>query len=240
MALALDTRPRDQGYPTGSGMATPSSARDFTFPSPCMDRALSSPRKLSITEVVSSLSPGRELPMPAVRSSCTLVQAEATLQLCSNRLKNHFRRLIDSDHLSIDTAIILAEMRRYQSWLEQWEMAFSAQLAVAMPTMTQVEIKKCRVIKANHLSTSIMASIAGVKESDFEPFLPEFRAIIGLAAATLEADNTPDISPKSIVDKTMIAATTEMTIADPLRVTVYCCNDPLIRSRASKLLHHVS
>jgi hypothetical protein len=178
--------------------------------------------------------------MPAVRSSCNLDQAHATLQLCSNKLKTHFRKLLETDPASVEALSILTEMRRFRPWLEQWEKAFSSFLATAMPTLAQADVKKCRVLKANHLSTLILASISGVRDVDFEPFVADFKAIVGLAAAILDAETTPDVSPKSAWDKREVTLSTVMTLADPLRVVVSCCTDPMVRSRAARLLQRIS
>jgi hypothetical protein len=160
--------------------------------------------------------------------------------LCSNKLKTHFRKLLETDPASVEALSILTEMRRFRPWLEQWEKAFSAFLASAMPTLAQPDVKKCRVLKANHLSTLILASISGIRDVDFEPFMDDFKAIVGLAAAILDAETTPDVSPKSAWDKREVTPSTTMTLADPLRVVVSCCTDPMVRSRAARLLHRIS
>jgi hypothetical protein len=233
--LAIDTKPVE--YLSSPGNSRPAS-RSGSSTTSTWRGASTSPIPMHNDPTIPRHA--RELPMPAVRSSCNLDQAHATLQLCSNKLKTHFRKLLETDPSSVEALSILTEMRRFRPWLEQWEKAFSAFLATAMPTLAQPEVKKCRVLKANHLSTLILASISGVRDVDFEPFMADFKAIVGLAAAILDAETTPDVSPKSAWDKREVAPTTTMTLADPLRVVVSCCTDPMVRSRAARLLQRIS
>ncbi|KAM0716571.1 hypothetical protein Q7P37_008016 [Cladosporium fusiforme] len=233
--LAIDTKPVE--YLSSPGTSRPASRSASSTTSPW--------RANSASPLPAHSDPtlprhARELPMPAVRSSCNLDQANATLQLCSNKLKTHFRKLLETDPASVEALSILTEMRRFRPWLEQWEKSFSTFLATAMPTLAQPDVKRCRVLKANHLSTLILASISGVRDVDFEPFVADFKAIVGLAAAIMDTATTPDVSPKSACDKREVVLTTVMTLADPLRVVVSCCTDPMVRSRAARLLQRIS
>jgi hypothetical protein len=233
--LAIDTKPAE--YLSSPGTSRPAS-RSGSSTTSTWRASSSSPVPMHNDPTIPRHA--RELPMPAVRSSCNLDQAHATLQLCSNKLKTHFRKLLETDPASVEALSILTEMRRFRPWLEQWEKAFSNFLATAMPTLAQADVKKCRVLKANHLSTLILASISGVRDVDFEPFVADFKAIVGLAAAILDAETTPDVSPKSAWDKREVTLSTVMTLADPLRVVVSCCTDPMVRSRAARLLQRIS
>ena len=232
--LAIDTRPGHYEYASSSSATTPSSTTELSLPTPWTSLSMSSPNTLSVTGLT-PIRHSRELPMPAVRSTSSLDQAYSTLLLCANKLRSQFRKLLETDPNSVEALTILAEMRRFKSWLEEWERAFSGFLATAMPTMAPPQIKRCRVAKANHLSCMILASISGVQPTDFEGFLPDFGAIVGLAAAVLDSDVSPDVSPKS-VDMREIPSSTAMTIMDPLRVVVSCCTDARVRSRAARLL----
>ena len=187
--------------------------------------------------------------MPAVCDTTTLSQPHATLQLCSNKLKSLFRSLLDTPPGSPAAPSLLAEMHRFRPWLEQWEQAFSAFLGSAMPTLPQPDVRRCRVLKANHLSMLILASVGGVRDVHFEPFGADFKAIVGLAGAILDADRkastTPDVSPKSAVcEKREVGLGAGkgdvMTLADPLKVVVSCCTDAGVRSRGARLLQRLS
>lgn len=236
--LAIDTKPVE--YLSSPGTSRPASRSGSSTAAHSPWRANSTSPLPSHTDPTIPRHT-RELPMPAVRASCNLDQAHATLQLCSNKLKTHFRKLLETDPSSVEALTTLSEMRRFRPWLEQWETSFSAFLASAMPALPQPDVKRCRVLKANHLSTLILASIAGVRDVDFDPFVGDFKAIVGLGAAILDAETTPDVSPKSACDKRELVTTSAvMTLADPLRVVVSCCTDPMVRSRAARLLQRIS
>lgn len=182
--------------------------------------------------------------MPAVCDTTTLSQPHATLQLCSNKLKSLFRSLLDTPPGSPAAPSLLAEMHRFRPWLEQWEAAFSAFLATAMPALSTPDVRRARVLKANHLSTLVLASVRGVRDVDFEPFGADFRAIVGLAAAILdgdrEASGTPEGSPRVEMREVGVLGGEAMTLADPLRVVASCATDAGVRGRGARLLQRIS
>ncbi|WPG98961.1 Hypothetical protein R9X50_00176300 [Acrodontium crateriforme] len=122
----------------------------------------------------------RELPMPNVSRIYNLSQAHATLLHCSNKLTRS-RDSAASSPSSTGTASPSSE-DRLDKWLERWEQAFTDYLSNAMPSMGASELAECRVLKANHLACTILASSSGP-----HAFEAEFQAIIDLAGAVLKA-----------------------------------------------------
>lgn len=238
--LSLDTGISHIRSRSSMSTITFASASLTTLSSPCSEPPLSPLSAISAYSGTPSLPPrpGRELPMPLLRTIRNLDQARAALQLCLDKLKRHFGRLHEADPMSMDAIAVLGEMRRLRPWLEQWEKAFSTYLAIAIPSMAQEDLKKSRVIKANHLCSMVLASTSGVRDVDFECFLSEFRAIVGLAGAILEGTSNPDPTPILMqhARESLSGIPAAMNIADPLRVVVCCCTDRSVKTRAAEYL----
>lgn len=218
-----------------SSQATPRSPSKLGS-DPCNPPKVDSKSDISVGDERRGVKDTIELPMPAIQSSCTLRHAEVTLQLCSNRLKQHLRKLLESNLSSVGALSILTEMHHFRPWLESWEKAFSAFLATAMPSLTHLDVRKCRVLKANHLNTFILASVTGVRPTDFEPFVADFKAITELANANLCPEMTPHIAVKVLREKRGMALKMATPFVDSLRFVTSYCTDPAVRQRAAGLL----
>lgn len=203
---------------------------------PCNAPTVDSISDISMGDGCSGLKDTIELPLPAIRGCCTLDQAEAALQLCSNRLKQHLRKLLESNLSSVGALSILTEMHHFRPWLENWEKAFSAFLAMAMPSLTHLDVRKCRFVKANHLITLILASVTGVRPTDFEPFVADFKAITELATANLCTETTPHIAIKVLREQKGMALKIATPFVDSLQFVMSYCTDPAVRQRAAGLL----
>lgn len=187
---------------------------------------LHSAYQLNITKSFADMSgASRELPMPIVSRITSLIQAQATLQHCLTRL---VRSQGDA-----------TERRHFQQWLEQWEQAFTAYLSLHMSAMKNEEITACRILKANHLACTILASEGGPDRSSFDVFEAEFQAIVELATAILRSrqqNGTP--STDASIDSS--AASGALDVRDPLRVVAARCDRSNIRAQAVHLLNSIS
>lgn len=83
-----------------SSQATPRSPSKLGS-DPCNPPEVDSKSDISVGDERRGVKDTIELPMPAIQSSCTLRHAEVTLQLCSNRLKQHLRKLLESNLSSV-------------------------------------------------------------------------------------------------------------------------------------------
>ena len=178
------------------------------------------------------LAMSRELPMPNVSRIYSLSQAHATLLHCRNRLISFAQECVDP---KADEAYIGDERRQYQKWLERWEQAFTEYLSATMMSMATEDLTQSRVLKANHLACTVVASDAKPDGSNCEGFDTEFQAIVELAGAVLQSRQRPN-SPQSATSSESSATSQGLDVRDPLYVVTARCNKHTIRHRANELL----
>ena len=135
----------------------------------------------------------------------------------------------------------MEEKQRFRQWLEQWELAFTTFLSNAMTSMASDDVTQSRVLKANHLACTILASDAG--PSGLDVFDSEFNAIVELAGAVLRSRHFSD-SPQDATSPTeptspIIAG---LDVKEPLYVVRARCHQTATRNQAAELLarfyHH--
>jgi hypothetical protein len=119
-----------------------------------------------------------------------------------------------------------------KQWLDRWESAFSAFLAVHMPAMNKEDVARCRVLKANHLSCTILASENSNEPRSFDAFEADFQAIVELAKAVLQ----PPGSPSTVDAANAALASGLLDVRGPLNVVAARCNRQAIRIQAIELL----
>lgn len=154
---------------------------------------LDMPTKLAVGDNGRSTSLSRELPMPILTSITSLGQAHATLEHCLNRLVTFTQQEQKQQSKTPEarttqtTIIVSARHYSYLPWLERWEKAFATYLAAAMTTMKQDDVMRSRVLKANHLLCTVLASITSLEPSAWDRFDSEFEAIVELSGAVLRS-----------------------------------------------------
>ncbi|CAK1364283.1 hypothetical protein CB0940_07985 [Cercospora beticola] len=177
------------------------------------------------------LGPSRELPMPVVSHITSIAQAQATLQHCATRLNKSWQGN-PARASPPGSPIDGQEKRHFQRWLEQWEQAFTAYLSLHMSGMKPDEVTRSRILKANHLSCTILASQAGPSMRTDDVFANECQAIVELAnAVTVARQKAGSQSP---VSSSPGAST--LDIREPLYVVVACCNRTGVRNKAIELI----
>lgn len=168
--------------------------------------------------------------MPAATKACSTEQAQATLQLCANKLKSRMRIWTEARNSSSSWTShdFTAEGRQFNAWLESWESAFSTLLAQAMPSMREEDVERCRILKANHLGCSVQASL--LANGDRESTERDALAILGLASAVLTRPSSShsDVEPQQRPGV--------MSMAEPLEVVAGYSSSATLRSNASRLL----
>ena len=177
----------------------------------------------------------RELPMPNVSRIYSLSQAHATLLHCRNRLTSFAQGYANCEATKSDHARVSDEQQQYQRWLERWEAAFTDYLSAAMTSMASEDLTQSRVLKANHLACTVVASDVKADESSFDRFDSEFQAIVELAGAVLQFRQRPN-SPQSATSSESSATSQGLDVRDPLHVVTARCNRNTIHHRATELL----
>lgn len=175
----------------------------------------------------------------------SLHEARSGLEIVMNQLTIFFMDLELDDHF-YDMAVSNAEKHLlFASWLESWEMAFSAFLAQHQEDMTAQDRKAAMILKAHHLTAEIFAEIdLSLGELGWDAFDHKFTAIVDLATAVLEGSTQADTSViearwKNAGVFISAAGTTlsfSLGIVDPLYEVCARCRDPVLRRRALDLL----
>ncbi|KAK0364587.1 hypothetical protein LTR02_007887 [Friedmanniomyces endolithicus] len=177
----------------------------------------------------------RELPVPTISRITSLSQANATLSHCWSKLWIPDRHTTDENWQA-------QERSQLRIWLENWEKAFTDFLRSTMASMGGEDLTQCRVLKANHLTCTILASDAGpdATPQDFDGFEADFQAIVELAEAVLHArqrTNSPQSastgSTASPVDSAPHAG--GLDIQAPLYIVMARCSNAGVWDRASRL-----
>ncbi len=173
-----------------------------------------------------------QLPMPNVSRLTSLNQAHATLQLCSTRLHDFHQSYhsLASPASSAESEIAHLERRKLQTWLEQWELAFTDFLTNAMPSMNLDDITESRILKTNHLACIILSA-----END-HTFEAESNAIVELAEAVLRAGGSN--SSRTTRTASPIPMTEGLGVTRPLMTVISRCGIEGLRTRAAELLQH--
>ncbi len=184
------------------------------------------------------MASSRQLPMPIVTRVTSLSQAHATLQHCwvklSSFVQDYPTSASTTSSSSSDTTTMATERQRFQTWLEQWEVAFTQFLTISMAAMHGDDIMQSRILKTNHLACTILAADS---ETTFDN---DYNAIVELAGAVLRSRSTGSPGPESNIGGPLtwpptFTATT-LDVLDPLMVVISRCNVDVVRMRAAELL----
>lgn len=179
---------------------------------------------------------GRELPMPTITRITSLTQAHATLLHCWNRLARF------NDESTPNSASPQTpgsddsdrERNRFQQWLEQWEFAFTTYLSTAMASMINEDITESRVLKANHLACTIMAS--GVNATTSMSYDPDFNAILELASAVLRSRHLSEAPLDELAERKTLRTSADLDVLKPLQLVCTYSGQEEVRRRAAELL----
>ncbi|KAF2720139.1 hypothetical protein K431DRAFT_192523, partial [Polychaeton citri CBS 116435] len=181
----------------------------------------------------------RELPMPILTSITSLGQAHATLEHCLTRLVSFTQQQQATGARSTQTTIIVSERHySYLPWLERWEKAFATYLAAAMPTMKEDDFMRSRVLKANHLLCTVLASITSLEPTAWDRFESEFKAIVELSGAVLRSKRKTSTPTRDAPSANASAPKVGlgMGVSEPLYAVIARCNNAEIRTQAIALL----
>lgn len=180
--------------------------------------------------------PDRELPMPTVTRITSLTQAHATLLHCWTRLSKFIGGSAPNSD-SPDTPISEDSdegRNRFQSWLEQWENAFTAYLSTAMPSMVNEDITESRILKTNHLACTIVAS--GINATTSQRFDGDFNAILELSTAVLRSRFLPETPQDALAERRTLRTGANLDVFHPLQLVCTYSSQEDTRRRAAELL----
>ncbi len=180
------------------------------------------------------MNPSRELPMPNVTRISSLNQAQATLLHCWTKLSKFNAEQTPTQSFAWSPTSVSNERENFQQWLDRWELAFTAFLTDAMPSLTNEDITLSRVLKSNHLGCTILASPS--HPYDPETLNNDCRAIIELSGAVLRSRNAVDSPVEAKVQHDLFIFVTTLDVKEPLQIVASRCKDESLQTRADELL----
>jgi hypothetical protein len=175
--------------------------------------------------------------LPPVDYVFSLEHAHNTLHTALNsvmRFMQGFHPTAPRDHISVTMA---EKYLRYAPWFTQWERAFTAFLSEQRETMSNMDLKRAMVLKANHLVGTMLASVdQSAGPVAYDAYESEFRAIVDLAREVLSSFSSPPLPTLSGPNSGTPYLSFSLWVTDPLWMAISRCRNPAIRQSAFTLL----
>jgi hypothetical protein len=176
-------------------------------------------------------------PLPPIDRIFSLEHAHNTLHTALNsvmRFMQGFHPTGSAEHIA---STMTEKYVRYAPWFLQWETAFTAFLSSQREFMSNVDLKRAMVLKANHLVGTMLASVdqsAGAMA--YDAYESEFRAIVDLAREVLASFSCPPLPTLSGPNSGTPYLSFSLWVTDPLWMAISRCRNPTIRQAAFTLL----
>jgi len=182
-------------------------------------------------------SSDRVTPLPPVDFIFSLDHAHNTL----HTVLNSIMRFMQGFHPTAprgEIAVTMAEKHhRYAPWFQAWEQAFTAFLGETRESMTNIDIKRAMVLKANHLVGTMLASVdQSAGPLAYDPYETEFKAIVDLSREVLATFSCPPLPTLSGGATGAPYLSFSLWVTDPLWMAISRCRNPSIRQAAFTLL----
>ena len=133
------------------------------------------------------------------------------------------------------SARVMEKQRLFGPWLKTWERSFSEFLFRQGSSLSHDDMQRARVLKANHISATMLVEAAQGRPNAWAPFTAECRAIIDLSASVLNSYSV-------VIGPTLNAfqfpfLSFGLWVVEPLFLVMSRCHDPELRRQAAGLLH---
>ncbi|EMF12765.1 uncharacterized protein SEPMUDRAFT_45057 [Sphaerulina musiva SO2202] len=150
------------------------------------------------------------------------------------RFMQGFHPTAPRDHIAVTMA---EKYLRYAPWFSQWEQAFTAFLSDQRDFMSNMDLKRAMVLKANHLVGTMLASVdQSAGPVAYDAYEAEFRAIVDLAREVLASFSCPPLPTLSGPNSGTPYLSFSLWVTDPLWMAISRCRNPTIRQSAFTLL----
>lgn len=180
---------------------------------------------------------GQTHPLPPIGYIFSLEHAHNTLHTALNsvmRFMQGFHPTAPRDHIAVTMA---EKYLRYAPWFSQWEQAFTAFLSDQRDFMSNMDLKRAMVLKANHLVGTMLASVdQSAGPVAYDAYEAEFRAIVDLAREVLASFSCPPLPTLSGPNSGTPYLSFSLWVTDPLWMAISRCRNPTIRQSAFTLL----
>ncbi|KAK0262282.1 hypothetical protein B0A54_05229 [Friedmanniomyces endolithicus] len=182
-------------------------------------------------------SSDRVTPLPSVEFIFSLDHAHNTLHTVLNsimRFMQGFHPTAPRDEIVVTMA---EKYIRYAPWFQAWEQGFTAFLGETKESMTNIDIKRAMVLKANHLVGTMLASVdQSAGPVAYDPYETEFKAIVDLSREVLATFSCPPLPTLSGGATGAPYLSFSLWVTDPLWMAISRCRNPSIRQAAFTLL----
>lgn len=176
-------------------------------------------------------------PLPPIEYVFSLDHAHNTLHTALNsvmRFMQGFHPTAPRDHIAVTMA---EKYLRYGPWFAQWEAAFTTYLAEGRECMTNMDLKRAMVLKANHLVGTMLASVdQSAGPMAYDAYEAEFRAIVDLSREVLASFSCPPLPTLTGGSSGTPYLSFSLWVTDPLWMAISRCRNPSIRQAAFTLL----
>lgn len=180
---------------------------------------------------------GQTPPLPPIDYIFSLEHAHNTLHTALNsvmRFMQGFHPTAPRDHIAVTMA---EKYLRYAPWFTQWETAFTTFLSDQREFMSNMDLKRAMVLKANHLVGTMLASVdQSAGPVAYDAYEAEFRAIVDLAREVLASFSCPPLPTLSGPNSGTPYLSFSLWVTDPLWMAISRCRNPTIRQSAFTLL----
>ncbi|CZT14528.1 uncharacterized protein RCC_00505 [Ramularia collo-cygni] len=175
--------------------------------------------------------------LPQVDYIYSLEHAHNTLHTALNsvmRFMQGFHPTAPRDHIAVTMA---EKYLRYAPWFTQWEAAFTTYLSDQRDFMSNMDLKRAMVLKANHLVGTMLSSVdQSAGPVAYDAYESEFRAIVDLAREVLASFSCPPLPTLSGPNSGTPYLSFSLWVTDPLWMAISRCRNPSIRQSAFTLL----
>ena len=176
-------------------------------------------------------------PLPPIEYISSLDHAHNALHTALNsvmRFMQGFHPTAPKDHIAVTMA---EKYLRYAPWFAQWEAAFTTYLADSREFMSNIDLKRAMVLKANHLVGTMLASVdQSAGPVAYDTYEAEFRAIVDLSREVLASFSCPPLPTLTGGSSGTPYLSFSLWVTDPLWMAISRCRNPSIRQAAFTLL----
>ena len=122
----------------------------------------------------------------------------------------------------------------YKPFLKTWERSFADFLFREASSLERSDMERAKVLKANHIAATILASVGCCKQEEYKPYDNECKAIVEFSASVLD---TYALHQGGTLSKSQFPFLSfGLWVSEPLFLVMARCHDPLLRRQAAGLL----
>ncbi|KAK4545137.1 hypothetical protein LTR36_003688 [Oleoguttula mirabilis] len=175
--------------------------------------------------------------LPLIEYLFSLDDAHSALHMALNSVMRFMQGFLPTAPMEQKAFAMANKYLRYGPWFQQWETAFTEYLADNRGHMSNLDIKRAMVLKANHLVGTMLASVdQSAGPVAYDAYEAEFKAIVDLSREVLASFSSPPLPTLSGRKTGTPYLSFSLWVTDPLWMAISRCRNPSIRQAAFTLL----